>query len=455
MAIPKRMKFSLATLLVQAVFIILYVIFVDYEDAADPTKPKAASPIPTYYPMYQDIHVMIFVGFGFLYTFLQRYGYSGAGYNILLGAVAVQWTLIIRALFFHELASGGRVQMSLTELITGDFNAATVLISFGALIGKTGPLQLLVMVILEVVFANLNEYIGTEHLKVSDVGGSMFIHAFGAYFGLAVSRVLYKEPHESSSNLRAGYLSDIFALIGTIFLWCFWPSFNGGLASEDGRLRAVINTVASLVACVVVTMAISSLLSRRGNFEISHLQNASLAGGVAVGTCANMPIKPWGAMVLGTIAALVSTLGYKYGSDFLAAKMKVHDPAGINNLHGMPGVLAAIAGAAMAALATKDNFGDSLYDIFPARTPSIINGTVYAEDRTAMEQGGYQIAALVTTMTVAIVGGLLTGLVMRLPIWDAPEENDLYNDRDYWDISEHGFPSDPTGLQATSSNSTG
>ncbi|XP_033729955.1 ammonium transporter Rh type B-like isoform X2 [Pecten maximus] len=327
-------------------------------------------------------------------------------------------------------------------MISGDFNAATVLISFGALIGKTGPLQLLVMVVLEVVFANLNEYIGTEHLKVSDIGGSMFIHAFGAYFGLAVSRVLYKHSHKTSASLRTGYLSDIFALIGTIFLWCFWPSFNAGLASEDGRLRAVINTFSSLLACVVVTMAISSMLSRRGNFDISHLQNASLAGGVAVGTCANMPIKPGGAMVLGSVAAIISTLGYKYGSDILASRLKVHDPAGINNLHGMPGVLAAFGGAAMAALATKDNFGDSLYVIFPARAHNTINGTLYPEGRSANEQGGYQVAALVTTLTIAIVGGLITGLVMRIPIWDDPEDEFLYDDRDYWEISDHGFPSD-------------
>ncbi|XP_069115396.1 ammonium transporter Rh type A-like isoform X2 [Argopecten irradians] len=439
MALPKRVKFPLATLLIQAVFIIIYVIFVDYEDAADPTKPDSDYPTPRYYPMFQDVHVMVFVGFGFLYTFLQRYGYSGFGYNILLGAVAVQWTLIVRALFFHDMASGSRVKMSLIEMINGDFNAATVLISFGALIGKTGPLQLLVMVILEVVFANLNQYIGTEHLTASDVGGSMYIHVFGAYFGLAVSRVLYKDSHETSTSLRSGYLSDIFALVGTVFLWCFWPSFNAVSAVDDGRLRAVLNTFASLLACVVVTLAVSSMLSRRGTFDIIHLQNASLAGGVAVGTCADMPIKPWGAMVIGSLAAIISTFGYKYGCDILSSKWKVHDPAGINNLHGMPGILAALAGAAMAGLATSNNFGDSLYVVFPARAS---NGTIYADDRSANEQAGYQLAALATTLGIAIVGGLLTGLVMRLPVWDDPEDEYLYDDRDYWEVSDQGFPSD-------------
>lgn len=28
---------------------------------------------------FQDIHVMIFIGFGFLMTFLKRYGYSAVG----------------------------------------------------------------------------------------------------------------------------------------------------------------------------------------------------------------------------------------------------------------------------------------------------------------------------------------------------------------------------------------
>jgi ammonium transporter Rh len=60
-----------------------------------------------------------------------------------------------------------------------------------------------------------------------DAGGSATIHAFGGYFGLAVSFVLgrslisVKQPHTT-------YISNIFALIGTFFLWLFWPSFNAG-----------------------------------------------------------------------------------------------------------------------------------------------------------------------------------------------------------------------------------
>ena len=43
-----------------------------------------------------------------------------------------------------------------------------------------------------------------------------------------------------------------------------------------------------------------------------HVQNATLAGGVAVGAAANLNIHPWGAMLVGTIAGIISTLGFQY-----------------------------------------------------------------------------------------------------------------------------------------------
>ena len=43
-----------------------------------------------------------------------------------------------------------------------------------------------------------------------------------------------------------------------------------------------------------------------------HVQNATLAGGVAVGTLANMFIAPWGALLIGFLAGIISVIGYKY-----------------------------------------------------------------------------------------------------------------------------------------------
>lgn len=43
-----------------------------------------------------------------------------------------------------------------------------------------------------------------------------------------------------------------------------------------------------------------------------HIQNATLAGGVAVGTSAEMMLTPYGALIVGFISGIVSTVGYVY-----------------------------------------------------------------------------------------------------------------------------------------------
>ena len=43
-----------------------------------------------------------------------------------------------------------------------------------------------------------------------------------------------------------------------------------------------------------------------------HIQNATLAGGVAVGACADMVLEPWGALLIGCCSGIVSVLGYTF-----------------------------------------------------------------------------------------------------------------------------------------------
>lgn len=75
---------------------------------------------------------------------------------------------------------------------------------------------------------------------------------------------------------------------GTIFLWLFWPSFNSAELKGDEQHRAIINTLLSIAASCVVSFAVSAFVSKTSKFNMVHVQNSTLAGGVAIGTAAGM-----------------------------------------------------------------------------------------------------------------------------------------------------------------------
>ena len=39
---------------------------------------------------------MMFVGFGFLMTFLKRYGFGSVGFNFLVAAYVLEWSILVR-----------------------------------------------------------------------------------------------------------------------------------------------------------------------------------------------------------------------------------------------------------------------------------------------------------------------------------------------------------------------
>jgi len=42
----------------------------------------------------------------------------------------------------------------------------------------------------------------------------------------------------------------------------------------------------------------------------------------------------------------------------MSSRLKIHDTCGVNNLHGMPGILAGLVGAVMAAMANTGTWGE-------------------------------------------------------------------------------------------------
>ncbi|XP_063786465.1 ammonium transporter Rh type C [Pseudophryne corroboree] len=439
-----RWKLPIICFAFEIILIILFGVFVRYDIDADPywelyrKKENITSDIENdfyyRYSSFQDVHVMIFVGFGFLMTFLKFYGFGGVAFNFLLAAFGVQWAILMQG-WFHTF-EGGKIHVSVTSLINADFAVGSVCIAFGALLGKVSPVQVMVMTLFQVTLYAVNEYVLLNKLHVVDAGGSMIIHTFGAYFGLTVSWILNR-PHLKQYNNKdvSAYTSDLFSMIGTLFLWMFWPSFNSALSNHgDAQHRAAINTYCSLAACVLTTFAISSLVNKKGKLEMVYIQNATLAGGVAVGTAAEMMLTTYGSLIVGFICGIISSLGFAYLSPLLANKLNLLDTCGINNLHGMPGIIGGIVGAVTAAAATS-----AVYTAEGLVAQFGFSGE-YA-DRTPSVQGGYQAAGIFVSLAFAFVGGALVGLILRLPIWGDPSDENCFEDAVYWEVP-HTDPDD-------------
>ena len=432
-------QFAYCALLFQVLLCLFFGLFADYDSALSSSDNGVAY----YYPMFQDVHVMIFIGFGFLMTFLHKFTFSSVGLNFFLAAVALQWTIFCVSFWHSALGDGFEHKISLTikSLIAGDFGAGAILISFGALLGKTSPLQMLIIVIIELVFYSLNETIGAVHMQAVDMGGSMFVHTWGAYFGLACSWTLCgspkssKKPGSDNPKNSSVYTSDTFAMIGTVFLWMFWPSFNGALATGDSQHRVVINTVLALSSCCVTAFCASAILRPDGKFDMVDIQNATLAGGVAVGSSADLVIGPWGGICVGFFAAWVSVIGYVYISPWLEERLGLTDTCGVHNLHGMPGVMGGIGGAISASRATDKAYGTPIGSIFAAMDKSNEN------PRDAAGQARYQIGALAVTLVIALLGGAFTGALVGLA--DGPSE--YFEDSEWWEVPEDPEEEDDGG----------
>ena len=406
----------------QIVSIIFYSLFTKYgvEAVGETGSDTSSNTINTYYPMFQDVHVMIFIGFGFLMTFLKKYSFSGVGLNFLIAAITIQYSILING-FFHCLFKNHweMLTLDITSLITGDFAAGAVLITFGALLGKISAEQLLILVPLELIFYSINESLGVEVFEAVDMGGSMYVHTFGAYFGMAVSYMIVNKDKLARADFRTTKTTELFAMIGTIFLWLYWPSFNGVLAVGNSQHRVVINTVLSLTNSCISAFFMSRLLRPHNKFSMEDILNATLAGGVAVGSSADLVIGPYASLIIGAIAGSLSVIGYVHIQPYLERKFNIHDTCGVHNLHGLPGIIGGISGFISASVVSDSVYGDSITDVFPGR-----------DGRTAAEQGAFQLLTLIVTLVMSIGGGILTGLILNK--FRPEKEREYVDDDEDW-----------------------
>jgi ammonium transporter Rh len=65
--------------------------------------------------MWQDVHTMMFIGFGFLMTFLKKYGYGSVGFNMLIAVYVTEWALLVRGWLEEGIHDEGKFKIGIPK----------------------------------------------------------------------------------------------------------------------------------------------------------------------------------------------------------------------------------------------------------------------------------------------------------------------------------------------------
>ena len=155
--------------------------------------------------------------------------------------------------------------------------------------------------------------------------------------------------------------------------------------------------------------------------------NATLAGGVSVGSASDLVVTGGVAMLIGVIAGIISAIGFLKLSPFLLKKIQLHDTCGVHNLHGLPGVVGAVIGAVSASLA------DSAFD--NQATLEETFSAIKEDGRTTAQQAWYQLAALGCTLGISIIGGIISGLLTSR----CGSVDELFDDKEHFEEVEYDY----------------
>lgn len=205
----------------------------------------------------------------------------------------------------------------------------------------------------------------------------------------------------------------------------YWPSINFGVAANTpfAKTQVIVHTVLALTASCLSAFFSSAYLS--GKFTMSHLLNASLAGGVGVGSISGLIYYPGVSLAIGCLMGICTTLCFHYLSPYLERRFSIFDTCGVHNLHGIPGIMGGIFSAITAASFNSPYFANDSYLL------NSLDFTPY--ERLISEpfkQGGLQMAGIFISIGIAISTGILSGLLMK--ICYSFDEKEFYSDEIYF-----------------------
>ena len=159
--------FEAVFLISQLIIIVLYIVLTEDNGSVD-VKTNAQGDVTLvgkdkvapYYSMYTDVHVMVFIGFAFLYSTLKSHSWTTIGYNFLIACYVIEITILVFNFWHFALLKPfdqwSKIKVDVPALLIGDFSCVAFLTAFGAFVGRTSLTQLWFLATCEVVFWSLN-----------------------------------------------------------------------------------------------------------------------------------------------------------------------------------------------------------------------------------------------------------------------------------------------------------
>ena len=243
----------------------------------------------------------------------------------------------------------------------------------------------------------------------ADYAGSGVVHAVGGFIALAGAMVVGARTGKFNSDGTPNQFpvhNVPFVIIGTFILFFGWFGFNINTGDSIG-LNAMNTLLAGATGAVV---ALYIQLVRTGQTDILMACNGALAGLVGV-TAPVAFVAPWGAVVIGAIAAPIM-IGSVWAIENI---LKIDDPVGAISVHGTCGLWGILAVGIFA------------------------NGNNGVEGLVA--GNGQQIVSQLISMGVVLGWALVTGFAMFLLLkYTMGVRASRQEEEQGMDLSEHNLP---------------
>ena len=325
-------------------------------------------------------------------------GYSMSfGSNVLGGWIGWSWDYFLLKGIDESIMTGGIPEYVFT-MFQGKFAIITPALIAGAFAERVSFKAYVLFIALWGIFVYnpLCHWVWAEDGFLFNLGangaidfaGGTVVHISAGIAGLVAA--IFIGPRRRFPNIKTRPNNLVMTVMGAGLLWVGWFGFNAGssVSSSLSTAQALAVTQVAAAAGAISWVIIESL--HQGKSTILGFVSGVLSGLVAITPAAGV-VQPYAAIILGTMASLISytfiSMKHKFGYD---------DTLDVFGIHG----IGAIVGAIMLSFFIRDSW---------MAEAAIANGGSW----TMWQQFGVQVSAVLIAIAYTAVATLIILFVVN------------------------------------------